>query len=137
MKAALESETQSFEIGDVVFIKQSATRYYPGGPTIPDWVKESYHKITGILYAGKEVVKGGKPCVLLGKKINKKTGEETAGILTWTAVDELTLVESDDDTTGDGKYYKVQVGAFSKQENAENLVKELTKAGFKSYITYE
>lgn len=35
------------------------------------------------------------------------------------------------------KYHKVQVGAFSKKENAENLAKELKKDGYASYVVYE
>lgn len=33
------------------------------------------------------------------------------------------------------KYYRVQVGAFSNKKNAENLLAELKKAGFKGFIT--
>lgn len=36
-----------------------------------------------------------------------------------------------------GKYHKVQVGAFSKKENAENLARDLKKDGYASYIVYE
>ena len=32
-------------------------------------------------------------------------------------------------------YYRVQVGAFSKKENAEKLLAELKKAGFEGFIT--
>lgn len=35
------------------------------------------------------------------------------------------------------KLYRVQVGAYSKKENAENMLKELEKAGFKGFITTE
>lgn len=35
------------------------------------------------------------------------------------------------------KYYRVQVGAFSKKENAEALMKRVIKAGFKAYMKYE
>ena len=34
------------------------------------------------------------------------------------------------------KYYRVQVGAFSKKQNAENLLAQLKKAGFEGYITH-
>jgi N-acetylmuramoyl-L-alanine amidase len=37
----------------------------------------------------------------------------------------------------DGKLYKVQVGAFSKKENAESLLKELAAKGYKGVVTYE
>ena len=35
------------------------------------------------------------------------------------------------------KYYKVQVGAFSKKSNAENLLQRLKSLGFDGYIKYE
>lgn len=35
------------------------------------------------------------------------------------------------------KYYKVQVGAFSKKSNAENLLQRLKSSGFDGYIKYE
>ena len=37
----------------------------------------------------------------------------------------------------DGKYFKVQVGAFSVKENAEKLVKDLKSKGYNAYIKYE
>ena len=37
----------------------------------------------------------------------------------------------------DGKYFKVQVGAFSVKENAERLVAELKAKGYNPYIKYE
>lgn len=36
-----------------------------------------------------------------------------------------------------GKLYKVQVGAFSKRENAESLLQKLKKAGFDGFIKIE
>lgn len=36
-----------------------------------------------------------------------------------------------------GKLYKVQVGAFSKRENAEKLLEKLKKAGFDGFIKIE
>ncbi len=35
------------------------------------------------------------------------------------------------------KYYKVQVGAFSKKSNAENLLQRLKSLGFDGYIKLE
>jgi N-acetylmuramoyl-L-alanine amidase len=36
-----------------------------------------------------------------------------------------------------GKLYKVQVGAFSKKENADALIKDLAVKGFKGAVIYE
>jgi len=139
--AISDENVQSFQVGDVVAIKTSATKYYPGGPTIPGWVKEIYHKVTQTDFNHKPVIHAGKVCVLLGKRVDKKTKQESAGITTWVNEDELVLVDRIKDETGEdiqpNKYYKVQVGAFSNRENADNLMKELAKAGFKGYVKYE
>lgn len=79
-----------FSVGDVVIIKESATVYYNGGATIPAWVKNDYdHIITKDTYYNKKVYKGGSLCVLLGKKISRKTGKTVAGINTWIAVENI------------------------------------------------
>ena len=61
--------------------------------------------------------------------------------MTWVNEDELILVDRIRDNIEEDiqskKYYRVQVGAFSNRENAENLMKELMKAGFKCYVKYE
>lgn len=142
VKAALtktHNDTKSFKVGDVVKIQSTSERYYPGGPVIPSWVKGSYHKVTQTSAAEKSVIKGGKACVLLGRKVDKKTEKESAGIMTWVDIDILSLVNKEAELTNSSqaKLYRVQVGAFSKRENADNLMKELTKAGFKGYVKYE
>lgn len=79
-----------FSVGDVVTIKQDAKVYYNGGAAIPAWVKNDYdHIITKDTYYNKKVYKGGSPCMLLGKKISRKTGKTVAGINTWIAVENL------------------------------------------------
>lgn len=76
-----------FKTGDLVEIISSADNYYPGGARIPGWVKSDYyHTITQTTYGGKEVIKGGVKCMLLGKKQLKKGGGSIAGINTWTNV---------------------------------------------------
>ncbi|MGL5752532.1 MAG: N-acetylmuramoyl-L-alanine amidase [Paraclostridium sp.] len=37
---------------------------------------------------------------------------------------------------GDGKYYRVQIGAYSNKENAEKLSKELQQKGYSTMIKY-
>lgn len=46
----------------------------------------------------------------------------------------LTKKVTEQTTTTDGKTYRVQVGAFSKKEYAENLVKQLKKDGYDAVI---
>jgi N-acetylmuramoyl-L-alanine amidase len=98
VKAALNKteNENSFRlaVGDVVEIRASATRYFPSGPLIPPWVKDTYHEVTQITASGKEVYKGGKCCLLLGNKVHKLTGNVSAGIMTWVDIDELNLVSS-------------------------------------------
>lgn len=80
-------------VGSKVEIKDSAGKYNPESTTIPGWVKtDYYHIVTQTTFNGKPVVKGGKTCVLLGKKVKKNGGSEIAGINTWVALDNLTLV---------------------------------------------
>lgn len=83
-------------VGAVVAFKADAKNYYPGSKTIPAWVISDYHhRVTQVTSKGKPVVKGGKTCVLLGKKTKKKGGDEEAGINTWVDVDVLTVVVGD------------------------------------------
>ena len=80
-------------VGAKVEIKASAEKYNPTTSNIPAWVKNDYyHIVTQTTFKGKPVVKGGKTCVLLGKKIKKSGGNEVAGINTWVAIDNLNVV---------------------------------------------
>ncbi len=142
VKSALNKTTNTvnISIGDVVEVKLSAERYYPGGPIIPSFVKGSYHKVTQDTSGGKLVFKGGKKCVLLGKKVEMKTKEESNGIMTWIDKDGLNVITSvtkEEPTAVNVKYYRVQIGAFSNKENAEELLKKLKVAGFDGIIKYE
>ena len=75
-------------VGTAVVFKDDAVCYYPNGSKIPGWVKTDYtHIVTQITSRGKDVLKGGKKCVLLGRKVRKKDGVEEAGINTWTDLD--------------------------------------------------
>jgi N-acetylmuramoyl-L-alanine amidase len=144
VRAALNKENShaagapGIKVGDVVAIKDSALRYYPGGAAIPEWVKTgSHHKVTQIVSSGKAVVKGGRQCVLLGKKVDKKTGKESAGIMSWIETGSLIVLKSSSPTKKppDGKtLYRVQVGAFSNKKNAEVLLEKVKKAGFDGFI---
>ncbi len=141
-EANADPETSSsIKVGDVVEVKSSIAKYYPGGATIPSWVKTgSYHKVTQIVSNGKPVIKGGKPCVLLGKTIGKNNGKESNGIMSWIDKDALTLINSSTKTekpSKGNKYYRVQVGAFSKKDNAEAILKKLKAAGFDGFIKFE
>ena len=84
--------TTDIKEGDKVEFKAEAETYNPTTKAIPSWVKNYYHIVTQTTYKGKSVVKGGKTCVLLGKKVKKTGGEVVAGVNTWTAIDNLKVV---------------------------------------------
>ncbi len=148
VRAALKNSSEppetsaTLKVGDVVEVKATSNAYYPGGAAIPDWVKtDCYHKVTQVISNGKPVVKGGKTCVLLGKKVDKKNGNESAGILTWVEKDVLKVIKTSsskiENFSDSQKYYRVQVGVFSKKANAEVILKKLKAAGFEGYIKFE
>ncbi len=84
--------TTAIKEGDKVEFTADAQTYNPTTKAIPSWVKNYYHFVTQTTSKGKPVVKGGKTCVLLGKKVKKSGGEVGAGINTWVAVDNLKVV---------------------------------------------
>lgn len=90
-----EPTSSGITVGSLVEFKRGAASYYPGSKAIPAWViSDYYHKVTQITSGGKTVVKGGKPCVLLGKRVKKSGGSEEAGINTWVDTDILSVVGS-------------------------------------------
>lgn len=86
-----------FAVGDMVEFKSDAVKYNPASSNVPSWVKKGYtHIITQAdspKGSGKRVVKGGDTCVLLGRKVNRTTGKEEAGVNTWTSVNAVQKVE--------------------------------------------
>ena len=93
VKPEPSADTPAPTEGAVVEFKSDADRYYPTGSKIPGWVKTDYtHVVTQITSRGKEVVKGGKKCVLLGRKIRRKDGVEEPGINTWTDLDVIRVL---------------------------------------------
>lgn len=139
VREKMKSEPKKeLKVGDVVSIKSTAVKYHPGGAEIPSWVKQSHHRITQIDSGGKAVKHMEKECVLLGKRIDIQTKSESEGINTWVDKDHLVLIEESTpaDFTG-RKLYHVQVGAFTKKENADALMEKLSREGFSSYLKYE
>lgn len=97
--------------GALVEFKFGTANYYPGSKAIPSWViSDYYHKVTQATSGGKPVVKGGKTCVLLGKKIKKAGGAEEAGINTWVAMDTLAVVGSSSAGADSFETYTVKKG---------------------------
>lgn len=84
--------TGTIGVNSKVAIKAATKNYYPGGSAVPAWVISDYnHIVTQTTSGGKPVVKGGKPCVLLGKKVRKSGGAEESGINTWVDIDILSI----------------------------------------------
>lgn len=50
---------------------------------------------------------------------------------------QATLEGETPETLTKPRYYKVQVGAFSEQSNADDMLKRLKEAGFDGYVKYE
>ena len=108
---ATESTTGEIVLGSTVAFKASAERYNPNSALIPDWVKTDYnHIVTQVTVNGKPFTKGGKICVLLGKKVKKSGGDPVAGVNTWTAVDNLTVVGSKAEDPKPQRTYTVKSG---------------------------
>lgn len=102
--------TGEITVGTLVQFKDSAETYNPTTKAIPNWVKKDYnHIVTQTTSKGKPVTKGGKTCVLLGKKVKKSGGDPVAGVNTWTAVDNLTVVGAAE-TVQQDRTYTVQSG---------------------------
>ena len=98
-------------LGSIVAFRASAERYTPNSALIPDWVKTDYnHIVTQVTVNGKPFNKGGKTCVLLGKKVKKSGGGPVAGVNTWTAVDNLTVVGSKAEDPKPQRTYTVKSG---------------------------
>ena len=103
--------TGEITVGTVVQFKPEAEQYNPTTKAIPNWVKKYYnHIVTQTTSKGKPVTKGGKTCVLLGKKVKKSGGEPVAGVNTWTAVDNLTVVGSKTEDPKPQRTYTVKSG---------------------------
>ena len=84
--------TSEIKEGDKVEFTADAVKYNPTTKEIPAWVKNWHHIVTQTTYKGKPVTKGGKTCVLLGKKVKKTGGDVVSGINTWVAVENLKVV---------------------------------------------
>jgi len=70
------------------------------------------------------------------EEIKKEVTPEEKPLLTepsTTKTPEVKVVK-ESETVSDKKVYTVQVGAFSKEENAQNLAKEIRDKGYQTYV---
>jgi len=71
---------KAIKVGRKVKIKDGASRYWNGGPLIPNFVKERLMEVVRTSANGKDVVRGDGKCYLL------------SSINTWVSVDNLELI---------------------------------------------
>ena len=83
-------------VGDVVRIKEDKNTYYPNGNPFSKWVKDYDYVISKTGNSkGDPVYRNGDRCVLLGNKINRKTGAHLAPINSWASVNYIEKVRAE------------------------------------------
>lgn len=87
------SSDKTIRVGDLVQIKDEVNTYYPNGKSFNDWVRGYRYIIAQTVSGrGRQVYKGGDKCVLLGEKIDIKTGKREASINTWCSIKHLNKI---------------------------------------------
>lgn len=75
------------KVGDTVRIKADKDTYFPDGKPFSPWVHDYDYSVDRVTDAkGDIVVKNGDRCVLLGDKINRKSGRHGTSINSWASV---------------------------------------------------
>ena len=81
-------------VGDTVKIKDGVGTYYPGGNPFSGWVHDYYYAVSKTTDSrGQPVYRNGDRCVLLGNKINKKSGAHGSSINSWASVNYLEKIK--------------------------------------------
>ena len=74
-------------VGDTVRIKEDKDTYYPGGRKFPSWVHDYDYAVKKTADSkGGPVYRNGDRCVLLGEKINRRTGRHGSSIDSWCSI---------------------------------------------------
>ena len=80
-------------VGDTVRIKSDKNTYYPGGKSFSAWVKNYDYAVKKTADSrGGAVYRNGDRCVLLGERIDRRTGEHGGSIDSWASVDYVTKI---------------------------------------------
>lgn len=80
--------------GDTVRLKQGVSTYFPGGNPFSPWVKNyDYIVMKDSDSSGKKVFRGGDECILLGERVNRKTGELGGQIKSWCSINYIDKVK--------------------------------------------
>ncbi len=92
-KLLIPNEKTTIKVGDVVRLREDKSSYAPGSANFPKWVRDyDYIAEKTADSRGNKVLKNGAECVLLGRKVNRKTGEIGSSLSTWCATEHLIKV---------------------------------------------
>ena len=76
----------ALKVGDIVRIRPDKDTYFPDGRKFSAWVKDYDYEIVKTADSkGRPVYRNGARCVLLGDKINRKTGAHGQPINSWAS----------------------------------------------------
>lgn len=88
--------SSEISIGDVVRIKADKDTYYPDGNPFPGWVKDYDYVVAKTADSrGEPVYRNGDRCVLLGNKINRKTGSHGSSINSWASIEYIEKIRAE------------------------------------------
>ncbi len=89
-----DGEDKTVKVGDIVRLKEGTVTYFPGGNPFSPWVKNyDYTVMKDTDSLGKPVYRGGDLCVLLGERVNRKTGELGGAIKSWCSINYIDKVK--------------------------------------------
>ena len=88
--------SSAINAGDVVRIKEGKDTYFPGGNPFSKWVKDYDYAVSKTADSrGEPVYRGGDRCVLLGSKINRKTGAHGSPINSWASIEYIEKIRAE------------------------------------------
>ena len=83
-------------VGDTVKLKDDVNTYYPDGKPFSAWVRDYYYCVDRVAdKKGEPVYRNGDRCVLLGEKINKKSGAHGSSINSWASINYIEKVRKE------------------------------------------
>lgn len=88
--------SSEINVGDVVRIKADKDTYYPGGRPFSKWVKDYDYAVSKTCDSkGEPVYRNGSRCVLLGSKINRRSGAHGSPINSWASTEYIEKVRAE------------------------------------------
>lgn len=86
--------SDGFKQGDIVRLKDSVKTYYPNGNPFSKWVKNYDYEIMKTTDSkGKKVYRNGDECVLLGRRMDRKTKNFGDEIKSWCSINYIEKVK--------------------------------------------